>query len=255
MDYNRFDDLTRSLSSGASRRRLLSSLVGGMVATVATGRAESAKTLAKKKGNSNRATAENQLNIGERCDPRKEIHGERHGGNKCRTGFSVSYTNTKGKTVCKCACKPPEQPANSNQSFQCCSGLSDGRQCVDPSGTAAAAPPPPPPGPPGPPGPTGPPGPPGPPPPPVPEPFAGTCTVGQDFCYQGVVANCNANPSCFCYTTTSGARFCGTVPGVATPCDSDADCTTVTGPNSACVQGGPNPITCVPRQCNAPCPP
>ena len=49
MDDRRFDDLTRSFSSAASRRRLLSTLASGLVALVAAGRADSDETLAKKR--------------------------------------------------------------------------------------------------------------------------------------------------------------------------------------------------------------
>jgi len=109
------------------------SVVGASLATGVLGMAGVGVEALAKQGN---VTADGQLGIGARCNPPKIKHGKKHGCNKCRTDFSVAYTNAKGQTVRKCACKPVGQPATSNQAFQCCSGVSDGNQCISPTGGA-----------------------------------------------------------------------------------------------------------------------
>jgi hypothetical protein len=271
VDPQTFDGLIQRLAQTGSRRSLLGVSVlaalglgeeilakktpKGRDAGKKKGRAQS-----KKKGGSNRATAEGQLGEGARCDPAKNRHGENHGCKDCRTGFSVAYTNAKGQTVRKCACAPAGQGRTTNEAWQCCSGQSDGSQCIDPPVTVVtvSSPPPPPPSPPGPPGPPGPAGPAGaigPAPGPVPAPFAGTCVAGQNACEQGGVptAMCNGNADCFCFVTSSGARFCG-LSGAAElrNCGTDAECVALIGPTAACISG--QPPRCALRFCQLPCP-
>ena len=216
MDHDRFDALTRSLSSGASRRRLLSSLTGGLVAGLAIGQAESVESLARKKlrgeGKQTGAKAEDQLSIGSRCDPPKHKHGKRHGCNDCRTGFSVAYTNAKGKTVRKCACKPVGQPSTSNEAWQCCSGLSDGRQCVSP---------------PGPPGPSGAAGPPGPPPVcPAVCPVCQTCNPATSRCEVDTTRNNQAGTACPAPNVCCTGTCCNGVPHGVRACNAAGGCGT-----------------------------
>lgn len=63
-----------------------------------------------------------------------------------------------------------------------------------------------------------------------------TCPAGADTC-SGVVEGCGTgNPSCYCYRTFAGRTFCGLADaGVCTDCGSNTDCNGVTGLGSACV--------------------
>ena len=177
MDAETFDTLVKRLTQtrltrwDALRGLIVGAAVGLTGATPAdeTGAKKKAKAAGKKrgkgqqtqarkndrgKGQKTKVKAEGQLGIGARCDPRKSRHGKNHGCNDCRTGFSVAYVNAEGKTVRKCACAPAGQGRTANEAWQCCSGQSDGSQCIDPPGTVVtiSSPPPPPPPPPGPPG-------------------------------------------------------------------------------------------------------
>ena len=93
-----------------------------------------------------------------------------------------------------------------------------------------------------------------PPPPPPPRDPQGTCTTGQNFCQDGV-SRCNASPFCFCFTTTTGATFCGGQGG-GPSCADDAACTAVKGAGSACVAGStPGNTNCSQGNvCYPPCP-
>ena len=77
-------------------------------------------------------TAQSQLNINEQCPKKK--HGKKLTCADCRTGFSVPYTNAKGKTVRKCACKPVGEGCSAGTAANCCSGVcgEDGT-CVNPT--------------------------------------------------------------------------------------------------------------------------
>ena len=186
--------------------------------------------LAKKKGRSNNVRAEDKLGIGERCDPPKDRHGERHNCNDCRTGFSVAYQNTKGKTVRKCACKPAGQGASTNEAWQCCSGQSDGSQCIDPPGTTAAVSPPP--SPPPPPGPPGPAGAAAPPPPVWPAvcPVCQTCNPGISVC--GVDPSENGQPGTGCAApkVCCGGTCCDNPVRACTDAGTCATCADVCAP-------------------------
>jgi hypothetical protein len=86
---------------------------------------------------------------------------------------------------------------------------------------------------------------------------AGTCKPGQDNCAVPETVNCNDNDgNCFCRVTTTGARFCGTAEVQCTGCETDADCTSITGPGSACGPVANTFCGCVGdiNQCIPPCP-
>ena len=140
MDVRTFDGMIQHLSQALSRRSLVGGSLGAAVlAAVGLGDEVLARKQGRIQNKKTTARAEHRLDFGERCDPPKTKHGKKHRCNRCRTGFSVATTNSKGKPVHRCACKPVGQPSSSDAQWQCCSGLSDGAVCVNPS---TAAPPP-----------------------------------------------------------------------------------------------------------------
>ncbi len=90
----------------------------------------------------------------------------------------------------------------------------------------------------------------------------GICTQGQDVCTHGIglATRCSLNnPSCFCFTTTGHAGFCGAPSANACVlCRADPDCVTFGFPQgSACVRVDPaGSCNCAPtgdRACVPPC--
>ena len=67
---------------------------------------------------------------------------------------------------------------------------------------------------------------------------------GQDVCNDGFPGTCAGqdDPTCFCFTKVDGTSACGGY-GSCAACDSDDDCTELTGPGSICVQAN-NVNTC-----------
>lgn len=73
-------------------------------------------------------------------------------------------------------------------------------------------------------------------------PNQGTCTIRKNVCTTGASdgTRCgiaSEEDECHCAVTTSGASFCAGL-GTCVACTSDADCTAVTGPGSACLRPG-----------------
>ena len=234
MESTRFDDLTKAIGSVTSRRTALRSALGSLVALGGMVTAEAAK----KRGRG-AVTAERCLAVGERC-PKTMKHGQKKVKHTCEKNCCTRHSVISADGKRRCACRETGTACTAGTARHCCSGVCDGTACA-PVTTATV--------------PLGSPGAAGS-PDPVPSPFAGTCTVGQDICQQGQgpFSGCNANPNCYCFTTTTRARFCGRLFPTPSPCAIDADCVVVTGPNSACVEGG-TLRPCVPqRLCVAPCP-
>ncbi len=70
-------------------------------------------------------------------------------------------------------------------------------------------------------------------------PGQGNCTIRKNFCGNDPeIFICKGAPACRCYVTTRGRSFCGSNgDGQCATCERNTDCTAVTGPGSACVQG------------------
>lgn len=80
----------------------------------------------------------------------------------------------------------------------------------------------------------------------------GTCEAGQDTCGGGGsnVVTCNSRSDCFCVLTEDGATACvWQLSSVDTPCESDAECSSVYGAGSVCVICGTSFQACM-----MPCP-
>lgn len=89
-------------------------------------------------------------------------------------------------------------------------------------------------------------------------PRQGSCAARADICLQGILEStyCHDLPEiCMCLTTTAGATFCGSTNIVCSACVTDADCASVTGPNSACVGYAGPACGCPagPNACVSPC--
>ena len=199
MDSDRFDDLTRSFSSGASRRRLLSRLGSGLVAVLVTGRFASDEARATKP-----VRAERCLAVGEKC-PKTIKHGRKQVKHSCARRCCTRYSVVSADGKRRCACREAGTACTAATARQCCSGVCDGTVCA---GTAGLL------------GPTGPPGPPG--PPPVCPAICPPCQVCNS-----ATGQCEVCPAaCIrCFTLTDRSTVCGT--GVSLhcdPCTTAADC-------------------------------
>ena len=185
MESTRFDALTKAVGRTSSRRTTVR-IALGVLASLAGVAASEAGTLRKGRD----PVRSQSLQDNERCDPPKTKHGKRLGCNDCATGFSVAFTNSKGRTVRKCACKPSTQPCSPNRAWQCCTGLCEGGTCRQ----LQAAPPPPPP-----------------PPPPTTTPPPPPFCAGKNNCTTpGGLIRCDvAQTACSCWVTVTGQPHCG----------------------------------------------
>jgi hypothetical protein len=129
VDPGTFDRLTRRRAGALTRR----SVVGAAILAV-LGLGE--EVSARKSRRRGKATVEACIPTGRKC-PAKRSPGKsksRLGCEQCCQGFAANVNGRKGKQVLRCTCKPVGEPADVNEQWQCCSGVSDGRQCVSPPG-------------------------------------------------------------------------------------------------------------------------
>lgn len=129
MDPQTFDRLVKRGAEPLTRRSVMA---GSLLAILGLGEAALARNRHKDQGRGDHrqragdkrtgtVTAQARLNLNERCPKKK--HGKKLTCADCRTGFSVSYTNAKGKTVQKCACKPVGEACSAGTAANCCSGI------------------------------------------------------------------------------------------------------------------------------------
>lgn len=142
MDPRTFDVMVQQLAGTRTRRSVMA---GSLLAVLGVGQAAFARNRhqshthgAKSQDaarNRGTVTAEAGLNVNEKCPKKKR--GRKLSCNDCRTGYSVSYTNDKGKTVRKCACKPVGVACTAGTAADCCSGVCGEDGTCD-TGTCAA---------------------------------------------------------------------------------------------------------------------
>jgi hypothetical protein len=141
VDPQTFDRIIGQLARVLSRRSLVGGSLGAAVLS-AVGLGD--ESLARKQGrNDGTARAEACVPTGKKCPARKPRgkKGVTLSCKQCCQGFSVTSKNKKGQKVRTCACKPVGKPAD--RPSQCCSGLSDGSFCTNPSPRPTVSEPPP----------------------------------------------------------------------------------------------------------------
>ena len=128
MDPRTFDGMVQRLAGPRTRRSVMAGSVLallGLGETALAGNRHKDHSRGSKHQSSARTTgtvtAQAGLNINEKCPKKK--HGKKLSCNDCRTNYSVAYTNEKGKTVRKCACKPTGEACTAGTAADCCSGI------------------------------------------------------------------------------------------------------------------------------------